>query len=111
MRSKIEPILEENIQREVPQNMLDAGKYLGKFENIEQLLRETVDRSRMNFSVGDIMKCIEIICGRFQIKFIYADYRGRLIFRDSKDTFKLYVSLLCYREESIESVKKIMESK
>lgn len=111
MRSKIEPILEENIHGEIPQSMLDAEKYLGKFENIEELLKETVDRSRMNFSVEDIMKCIEIICDRFQIKFIYIDDRGRLIFRDNKDTFKLYVSLLCYREESVKAVKKIMESK
>ena len=111
MRSKIEPVLEGNIQGEVPKSMLDAEKYLEKFENIEELLKETVDRSRMSFAVKDIMKCIEVICDRFQIKFVSIDDRGRLIFRDNEDTFKLYVSLLCYREESVKAVREIMESK
>ena len=111
MRSKIEPILEGHVQGEVPKNMLDAEKYLAKFENIEELLRETVDRSRMSFVVEDIMKCIELLCDRFQIIFASIDDRGRLIFRDNEYTHKLYVSLLCYREESIKAVKEMMENK
>ena len=111
MRSRIEPILEGDVNGEVPQSMLDAEKYLEKFENIEELLKDTVDRSRMSFVVEDIMKCIGIICDRFQIKFVYIDYMGRLTFRDNGDIHQLYVSLLCYRAESVEAVNKIMESK
>lgn len=108
MRNKIEPILKGSEHEEVPPNMLDAEKFFGKFDNVECLLRETVDRSRMSFTIKDIKKCIETVCDKFQIKFVSIDNRGILVFRDNENTHKLCVSLLCYREESVTAIKKII---
>jgi len=108
MRNKIEPILEGS--EEITKNMLNAGKFFEKFENVESLLRETIDRSRMSFTVEDMKKCIEFVCDKFQIKFVSIDNMGMLTFRNNEMTHKLHVSLLCYREESIIAIKEIIHN-
>lgn len=108
MRNKIEPILEGSKYEKTPANMLDAGKFFEKFDNVESLLRETIDRSRMNFTVEDIKKCIELVCNRFQIQFVSIDNKGILTFRNNETTCELYISLLCYREESVKAIKEII---
>lgn len=110
MKHKIEPILDGNEYEEIPPNMVNAGKFFEKFDNIENLLRDTVDRSRMSFGVEDIKKFMELMYDRFQIKFVSIDNRGILAFRNNEATHRLYVSLLCYREESINAVKEIIHN-
>lgn len=101
--------MEGSNDEEIPQNMLDAKKFFEKYENVESLLRDKIDRSRNSFTAKDLTKCIDFMCDRFQTRFISIDKNGILILENNETTHNLCISLSCYREESLNAINEIID--